>query len=58
MNTLDRKLHELENNVLNFTVEDGSTIISNQCMTPGEVELHNKAIKLTEARKPHYSIPN
>ena len=51
MNVLSKKLHELENNIIDFSVEDGSTIISNQCMNPGEVELHNKAIKLTEARK-------
>jgi len=51
MNKLNRKLCTLENNIIDFTVEDGSTIISHQCMKPGEVELHNKAIKLIEARK-------
>ena len=51
MNALSRKMHELENNVLDFTVEDGSTIISSQCMSQGEVEINNKAIKLLEARK-------
>jgi ABC-type uncharacterized transport system fused permease/ATPase subunit len=51
MNTQSRKLHELENNIINFKVEDGSTIISSQCMNPGEIELYNQAIKLENARK-------
>ena len=51
MNALSRKLHELEKRILDFKVEDGTTIISSQCMNPGGIEINNKAIKLLEARK-------
>lgn len=51
MNSKNRKLSELENHIIDFKVEDGSTIISNQCMSEGEIELHRRAGKLLEARK-------
>jgi hypothetical protein len=51
MRATSRKLRELENNIVDFKVEDGSTMFSNQCMSAGEIELHNKAGKLMKLRK-------
>jgi len=51
MRATSRKLHELENHIVDFKVEDGSTILSPQCMSSGEIELHNKAVKLMELRR-------
>ena len=51
MRATSRKLRELENNIIDLKVEDGSTMFSNQCMSAGEIELHNKAVKLIELRK-------
>ena len=51
MKATSRKLRKLENCIIDFKVEDGSTILSAQCMSAGEIELHNRAGKLLELRR-------
>lgn len=51
MRAISKKLRELRANVIDFEVEDGSTILSTQGMSAGEIELHYKAGKLMESRR-------